>query len=89
MGRHPDTSPRGATQAQVRQRKASPAARRQEARATTRQAAQPLLTGHPTKVAFFMPEETDMHDIDTVFEAWRQAAQANALAVQQLEAWLS
>jgi len=36
-----------------------------------------------------MPEETDMHDIDTVFEAWRQAAQANALAVQQLEAWLS
>jgi len=39
-------------------------------------------------VAFFMLEETDMHDIDTVFEAWHQAAQANALAAQQLEAWL-
>lgn len=36
-----------------------------------------------------MLEETDMHDIDTVFEAWHQAAQASALASQRLEAWLS
>lgn len=30
-----------------------------------------------------------MHDIDTVYAAWHQAAQASALAAQQLEAWLS
>lgn len=89
MGRHPDTSPRGAAQAQVRQCATTAQARRQAPRATTRQAAQPLLTGHPSEVAFFMLEETDMHDIDTVFEAWHQAAQASAFDAQQLEAWLS
>lgn len=40
-----------------------------------------------------MPKENNMrnvtHDIDTVFEAWHEAALANALATQQLEAWLS
>ena len=36
-----------------------------------------------------MLEETDMHDIDTVYAAWQQAAQASARAALQFEAWLS
>ena len=30
-----------------------------------------------------------MYDIDIVYAAWQQAADANAHAAQQLEAWLS